>query len=83
MRSTVATDRDRVRDGAGVLDEKRLSGGGTSAEALDRELRSRAKELSEEAEGPLFVGRLGYADGEEAGGPWRRRHGERTSSTQR
>ncbi|GAA2093360.1 ATPase AAA [Streptomyces albiaxialis] len=59
--------QDAVLDGAGVLDEEGVSGDGASAEALGRYLRSRAKELREEPEGPPFFGRLDFGTGPDAG----------------
>ncbi|MFG3259620.1 HelD family protein [Streptomyces sp. NPDC048172] len=59
--------QDRVLDGAGVLDEEGVSGDGASAEALGRYLRSQAKELREEPEGPPFFGRLDFGAGSGTG----------------
>jgi len=57
----------RVHSGAGVLHGEGVSGNSASAEALGRELRSRAKELREEQDGPPFFGRLDFTAGAEAG----------------
>ncbi|HWM35603.1 MAG TPA: AAA family ATPase, partial [Streptomyces sp.] len=67
MTRTVTGAQNRVSSGAGVLNEEGVSGDGASAEALGRELRTWAKELSEEPEGPLFFGRLGFTSDTEAG----------------
>ncbi|WVU05503.1 AAA family ATPase [Streptomyces prasinus] len=44
-----------------------VSGDGASAEALGRCLRTRARQLAEEPDSPLFFGRLDFEDSEEAG----------------
>ncbi|UNZ21542.1 AAA family ATPase [Streptomyces sp. 891-h] len=76
---TKAAAQRRVLEGAGVLTGQHsgeaagegVAGDGASAEALGRYLRSQAKELREEADGPPFFGRLDFAtggdDGEQAG----------------
>ncbi|WP_369200827.1 AAA family ATPase [Streptomyces sp. PU-14G] len=76
---TDAATRERVRQGAGVVTgrhsgdaaEEGVAGDGASAEALGRYLRSRAKEVREEPDGPPFFGRLDFssegAGGDEAG----------------
>ncbi|MFI0858848.1 HelD family protein [Streptomyces smyrnaeus] len=76
---TNAAAQHRVLEGAGVLTGQHtgeaagegVAGDGASAEALGRYLRSRAKEVREEPEGPPFFGRLDFSDGgrggEEAG----------------
>ncbi|MBO8194387.1 AAA family ATPase [Streptomyces oryzae] len=69
----------RVMEGAGVLTGHHsgeaagegVAGDGAGAEALGRYLRSQAKELREEPDGPPFFGRLDFGDegspGEQAG----------------
>ncbi|MGP3986140.1 HelD family protein [Streptomyces sp. 3N207] len=76
---TNAAAQHRVLEGAGVLTRQHsgeaagegVAGDGAGAEALGRYLRSQAKELREEPDGPPFFGRLDFsdegADGEEAG----------------
>ncbi|MGY1439145.1 HelD family protein [Streptomyces reniochalinae] len=76
---TDAATRQRVREGAGVVTgrhsgdaaEEGVAGDGASAEALGRYLRSRAKEVREEPDGPPFFGRLDFRSegpaGDEAG----------------
>ncbi|MFD3501700.1 HelD family protein [Streptomyces sp. NPDC058676] len=56
-------------DGAGehVVTGEDVSASGADAEVLGYRLRSRAKEMRELPEGPLFFGRLDFADGEHAG----------------
>ncbi|NSC24838.1 AAA family ATPase, partial [Streptomyces albus subsp. chlorinus] len=82
-RATLARSRaaaqERVREGAGILTGRHsgeeagegVAGDGASAEALGRYLRSLAKEVREDADGPPFFGRLDFADegpgGAEAG----------------
>nr|WP_246494427.1 AAA family ATPase [Streptomyces zagrosensis] len=57
----VAAARQQV-----VLGED-VSGDGASAEVLGRYLRSYARQLAEEPEGPLFFGRLNFGSGPDAG----------------
>ncbi|MFD7060452.1 HelD family protein [Streptomyces sp. NPDC059906] len=50
-----------------VVTGEDVSASGADAEALGYRLRSRAKEMRELPPGPLFFGRLDFADGEETG----------------
>ncbi|MGC0410518.1 DNA helicase IV [Streptomyces sp. SAI-195] len=50
-----------------VVTGEDVSASGADAEALGYRLRSRAKEMRELPEGPLFFGRLDFAQGEESG----------------
>ncbi|MDQ1046652.1 AAA family ATPase [Streptomyces sp. V4I2] len=56
-------------DGAGehVVTGEDVSASGADAEVLGYRLRSRAKEMRELPEGPLFFGRLDFSGGEHAG----------------
>ncbi|MFJ9799726.1 HelD family protein [Streptomyces sp. NPDC101145] len=56
---------DRMADGADerVITGEDVSASGADAEVLGHRLRSHAKELREEAPGPLFFGRLDRTDG--------------------
>jgi DNA helicase IV len=56
-------------DGAGehVVTGEDVSASGADAEVLGYRLRSRAKEMRELPEGPMFFGRLDFAGGEHAG----------------
>jgi DNA helicase IV len=60
-------------DGAGehVVTGEDVSASGADAEVLGYRLRSRAKEMRELPEGPLFFGRLDFADGEHQGQSYR------------
>jgi DNA helicase IV len=51
-----------------------VSGDGASAEALGRYLRTRARQMAEEPDSPLFFGRLDFEDSEEAGDHRRQRY---------
>ncbi|MFE0704525.1 HelD family protein [Streptomyces sp. NPDC058872] len=51
-----------------------VSGDGASAEALGRYLRTRARQMAEEPDSPLFFGRLDFEDTEEAGDHRRQRY---------
>ncbi|MEU0085908.1 AAA family ATPase [Streptomyces sp. NPDC006274] len=51
-----------------------VSGDGASAEALGRYLRTRAQQMAEEPDSPLFFGRLDFEDAEEAGDHRRQRY---------
>ncbi|WP_051821274.1 AAA family ATPase [Streptomyces sp. SCSIO 75703] len=51
-----------------------VSGDGASAEALGRYLRTRARQVAEEPDSPLFFGRLDFEDTEEAGDHRRQRY---------
>ncbi|MEZ7004300.1 AAA family ATPase [Streptomyces sp. AD55] len=51
-----------------------VSGDGASAEALGRHLRTRARQVAEEPDSPLFFGRLDFEDSEEAGDHRRQRY---------
>ncbi|WP_031047827.1 HelD family protein [Streptomyces sp. NRRL F-5650] len=50
-----------------VVTGEDVSASGADAEVLGHRLRSRAKEMRELPEGPLFFGRLDFAEGEESG----------------
>ncbi|QID39125.1 ATP-binding domain-containing protein [Streptomyces albus] len=79
LERTDAAAQERVREGAGVLTGRHsgedagegVAADGASAEALGRYLRSHAKQVREEADGPPFFGRLDFCDegpaGREAG----------------
>ncbi|MEU2900773.1 AAA family ATPase [Streptomyces sp. NPDC006996] len=51
-----------------------VSGDGASAEALGRYLRTRARQMAEEPDSPLFFGRLDFEDTEDAGDHRRQRY---------
>ncbi|MCB5164163.1 AAA family ATPase [Streptomyces bambusae] len=51
-----------------------VSGDGASAEALGRYLRTRARQMAEEPDGPPFFGRLDFEDSEAAGDHRRQRY---------
>ncbi|MFE7231521.1 HelD family protein [Streptomyces sp. NPDC057596] len=51
-----------------------VSGDGASAEALGRYLRTRARQMAEEPDSPLFFGRLDFEDSDEAGDHRRQRY---------
>ncbi|MFI0740279.1 HelD family protein [Streptomyces sp. NPDC021100] len=60
--------RHEVADAGGrVTEGEDVSGDGASAEALGRYLRTRARRLAEEPDGPPFFGRLDFEDGPAAG----------------
>ncbi|MEU2080652.1 ATP-binding domain-containing protein [Streptomyces albus] len=79
LERTDAAAQERVREGEGVLTGRHsgedasegVAADGASAEALGRCLRSHAKQVREEADGPPFFGRLDFCDegpaGREAG----------------
>ncbi|WP_055690146.1 AAA family ATPase [Streptomyces prasinus] len=50
-----------------VVTGEDVSGDGAGAEALGRYLRTRARQMAEEPDSPLFFGRLDFEDSEEAG----------------
>ncbi len=50
-----------------VVTGEDVSASGADAEVLGHRLRSRAREMRELPQGPLFFGRLDFAEGEEAG----------------
>nr|WP_254076920.1 AAA family ATPase [Streptomyces pacificus] len=65
----------RVDDaGDQVVAGEDVSGDGASAEALGRYLRTRARQLAQEPDRPLFFGRLDFEDSEEAGEHRRQRY---------
>ncbi|MEU5368743.1 AAA family ATPase [Streptomyces sp. NPDC005951] len=51
-----------------------VAGDGASAEALGRYLRTRARQMAEEPDSPLFFGRLDFEDTEDAGDHRRQRY---------
>ncbi|WP_240980966.1 MULTISPECIES: AAA family ATPase [unclassified Streptomyces] len=57
-----------------VVASEDVSGDGASAEALGRYLRTRARQMAEEPDSPLFFGRLDFEDSEEAGDHRRQRY---------
>ncbi|MFD0888547.1 AAA family ATPase, partial [Streptosporangium algeriense] len=59
----------RMLDGArfNVVVGEHVAGDRYSAERLGRHLKSLAKELAEEPEGPMFFGRLDFGGGPDAG----------------
>ncbi|QGV82443.1 AAA family ATPase [Streptomyces ficellus] len=78
-RAYVATCREamtRQVDGARhqVVAGEDVSGDGAGAEVLGRYLRTRARRMAEEPDGPPFFGRLDFADSEEAGDHRRQRY---------
>ncbi|MFP8886432.1 MULTISPECIES: HelD family protein [Streptomyces] len=57
-----------------VIAGEDVSGDGASAEALGRYLRTRARQVAEEPDSPLFFGRLDFEDTEDAGDHRRQRY---------
>ncbi|MFV0135110.1 HelD family protein [Streptomyces sp. HMX87] len=65
-RTALAAMREGAREH--VVTGEDVSASGADAEVLGHRLRSRARDLRELPEGPLFFGRLDFADGVEAAG---------------
>ncbi|MFJ4551858.1 HelD family protein [Streptomyces sp. NPDC088817] len=78
-RAYVATCREAMTRQVGdaqyqVVAGEDVSGDGASAEALGRCLRTRARQMAEEPDSPLFFGRLDFEDSDEAGDHRRQRY---------